>query len=262
MNKTIIALVIVLIVVLGVGLYLIQSRANSPRINQTLMGKTEIPFGKFVKVSNQDYAPLGKVEIFEQSWIGCPVGAVASWAIFIIISHYGNVTYYTHYSDPYDKVAPNVPGIIFEGFKPNSSLLFDVVYTYNEYLNATPNGVPIPESQLVQVGEQELVQQLPPNISSLIIKYETQVPVQGYNNASVYIVSPPHLNFALVVTGPNGTYILTTPLISPKALEGYNVSYVMSHMYNITALVQGAQYLQEVINEAFGSSTPVVNCVS
>ncbi len=221
-----------------------------------------VPFGKFVKVSNADYAPPGKVEIFEQSWIGCPVGATASWAIYMIISHYGNVSYYAHYSDPYDKTAPSVPGLIFTGFTPNSTLEFTVVYTYNEYLNATPSGTPVPVNDLVQVGEQELEQELPPNISKLFIEYETEVPVEGYNNASAYIVSPPHLNFGLIVTGPNGTYVLTTPLLSPKALEGYNISYVMHNMYNIPQLVNAAEYLQEVINEAYGSSTPVVNCVS
>ncbi|AWR95580.1 DUF929 domain-containing protein [Acidianus brierleyi] len=256
MKKTIIAIIALIVIIAGISYYELVPKTSSQSVSET------VPFGKFIKVSNVDYAPPGKVEIFEQSWIGCPVGATASWVIYMIISHYGKVSYYTHYSDPYDKVAANIPGIIFTGFTPNSSLEFNVVYTYNEYLNATPTGTPVSVQNLISVGKKELEESLPQNISKLFIEYETQVPVEGYHNASAYIVSPPHLNFGLIITGPNGTYVLTTPLVNPNVLKGDSITYVMQNMYNITTLVNAASYLQEIINEAYGSSAPIVNCIT
>lgn len=169
-----------------------------------------------------------------------------------MLKNYGNISYYEHYSDPYDIVASNVPGLIFTGFKSSGIIEFSVIYTYNEYLNATPSGTPIPTNELVSVGEQELQNELPQNISSLIIKYETQVPVEGYNKPSAYIVSPPHLNFAILISGPNGTYILTTPLLSPKILEGYSPQYVMTHLDQFTQIILASNYLEQIILEAAG----------
>ncbi len=226
-----------------------------------LPSSAAIPAGVFVKISNEDYAPLGKVAIYEQSWIGCPVGAAASWAIYLLISHYGKVEYYTHYSDPYDKTASNIPGLVFLNFTPNSSLEFHVAYLYNEYLNATPNGTPIPVSQLVQVGEEELMHDFPTQIAQLIIKYETQVPIKQYGKPSALYVNPPHLNFAILITGPNGTYILTTPLINPKALEGYNISYVMSHLNQIQAIMNGYNELYNAVYKASYDPNTGVSCL-
>ncbi|MCY0858807.1 MAG: DUF929 domain-containing protein [Sulfolobaceae archaeon] len=219
-----------------------------------------IPAGVFVKVSNEDYAPLGKIEIYVQSWIGCPVGAAASWAIYLLISHYGKVEYYAHYSDPYDKSAPNIPGLIFLNFTPNSSIDFHIAYLYNEYLNATPNGTPIAVSQLIQVGEEELEHDFPAPIAQLIIKYETQVPIKQYGKPSALYVSPPHLNFAILITGPNGTYILTTPLVNPKTLEGYNISYVMSHLSQIQSIVNGYEELYHAVYEDSYNPNTGVSC--
>ncbi|BCU67001.1 hypothetical protein HS7_04380 [Sulfolobales archaeon HS-7] len=218
-----------------------------------IIGKSQaIPYGKFVKISNVDYAPKGKILIVEQSWIGCPVGAAASWVIYNVLFHYGNLSYYEHYSDPFDKAASNVPGLIFTGFKPSGVVEYEVVYTYNEYLNATPSGQPIPVNQLIPVGEQVLYAQLPQNIAALMIKYETQVPLINYNNASALVVKPPHLNFGLLITGPNGTYVLTGALVSPKLLEGYTPQYVMSHLDSFSAIVNESNYIESYILYAAG----------
>ncbi|MBP1358288.1 MAG: DUF929 family protein [Sulfolobus sp.] len=99
--------------------------------------------------------------IVEQFWIGCPVGAVASWAIYNVLKNYGNISYYEHYSGPYDKVASNVPGLIFIEFKSSGIIESSVIYIYNEYLNATASGIPIPINELVSVGGQELQNELP-----------------------------------------------------------------------------------------------------
>ncbi|MCY0849848.1 DUF929 domain-containing protein [Sulfuracidifex metallicus] len=241
---------------------------------------SQIPFGKFIKVSNQDLAPPGKVEVIEQSWIGCPVGAVASWAIYGALGKWGTFTYYNHTSDPLDTVAQNIPGLIFENFKPNSTVEFHVVYVYNEYLNGSAvldnatflSGYPISENQLVPQGEKILNQSLKEtlnqtdwyNISSLFIKYETQVKVEGYNNSSAYIVKPPHLNFGMIITGPNGTWIDTTPLISPTYLKGMTINEVWTQLDhnggNLTAIVSAANYIELIINEASGTGAPVVSC--
>ncbi|BBG25828.1 DUF929 domain-containing protein [Sulfuracidifex tepidarius] len=233
---------------------------------------TSIPMYQFVKVSNQDYAPAGKVEVIEQSWVGCPVGATASWAIYGALAHFGKFTYYNHTSDPFDKVASNIPGLIFLNFTPNSTILFKVVYVYNEYLNASAtlsngtyvSGVPILTSQLVYKGEAILNDSLPSDIASLFIKYETEVPVKGYHNASAYIVKPPHLNFGLIVTGPNGTWVMTTPMINPTYLQGMSVQGVWEQLNNgggnLTEIVNAAIYLERVISMASSSSAPEVSC--
>jgi hypothetical protein len=126
------------------------------------------------------------------------------------------------------------------------------------------SGTPIPTSQLVPQGEKILNESLPANISALFIKYETQVPVQGYENASAYVVKPPHLNFGLIVTGPNGTWVMTTPLVSPTYLQGMSVEGVWQQLEhnggNLTEIVNAADYLESIIGMASASSAPQVSC--
>lgn len=227
-----------------------------------------IPYGKFVKVSNQDLAPPNTVAVYVQSWIGCPVGAAASWAVYNALSEFGNLTYYTHYSDPLDRAANHVPGLIFENFTPRHTALnptttvtFQIAYLYNEYLNGTPSGIPLNTSQLIPVGETELRQSFPSSVANLIIQYETQVPVQGYGKPSALIPDPPHLNFGILVSGPNGTWLLTTPLVSTSSVEGMEPSYVMSHLDQVPSIVNGTNQLLLVISMASGGQIQYQNCL-
>ncbi|QPG50113.1 DUF929 domain-containing protein [Saccharolobus solfataricus] len=215
-----------------------------------------IPAGKFVKISNIDLAPKGKVIIVEQSWYGCPVGAAASWAIYDVLQHYGNLSYELHYSDP-DHNPANIPGLIFTGFNSTSVVEFYVAYVYNEYLNASYNGTLIPQNELISVGEQILEEEiakmgLSPQVAQYIIQYETEVAIQQYGEPSALYVKPPHLNFAILISGPNGTYIVTTPIVNPTILEGYTPSYVLNNLDQFPQIVQAAQMIQNTILEAAG----------
>ncbi|ABP94714.1 protein of unknown function DUF929 [Metallosphaera sedula] len=247
-SSRILAIVAVIVVVVSfLSLYFSRIYVTSAQ---------SIPAGQFVKISNQDLAPKGKIIIVEQSWIGCPVGAAASWSIYDALKNYGNFSYQLHYSDPLHSPA-SIPGLIFTQFNSTSVVQFYVAYVYNEYLNASYNGTPIPESQLVQAGEQILTQEysqmgLPPQVSQLIIKYETQVPVTSYGKPSALYVNPPHLNFAILISGPGGTYIVTTPIVNPNILSGYSPEYVLTHIDQFTQIIQGAQLIQNATLEAAG----------
>lgn len=247
MNRPIIAVIVIVVLVIAFfSIYYISKLSNA----------STIPAGKFVKISNMDLAPKGEVIVVEQTWYGCPVGAAASWAIYNVLKNYGNITFEFHYSDP-DHNPANIPGLIFLNFTPTSIVRFYVAYVYNEYLNASYNGTPIPQNKLVTVGEEILKEEyasmgLNPQVANYIIQYETQVPIQQYGKPSAYYVQPPHLNFAILISGPNGTYIITTPIVNPNILSGYSPQYVYSHLDNFQQIIQASQMIQQVILEAAG----------
>ncbi|WP_338598762.1 DUF929 domain-containing protein [Sulfolobus tengchongensis] len=245
-RSVIIAIVGIIIIIIGVVVYVTHFVASAQ----------SIPAGKFIKISNEDLAPKGKVIVVVQSWYGCPVGAAASWAIYDVLQHYGNLSYELHYSDP-DHSPANIPGLIFTNFTSNSVVEFYVAYVYNEYLNGSYNNTPIPQDQLIPVGEQILKEEyaqmgLPPQVAQLIIQYETQVPISQYGKPAAIYVKPPHLNFAILISGPNGTYIVTTPIVNPTILEGYTPQYVLSNIGQFPQIIQAAQMIQNTILEAAG----------
>ncbi|MFP3170537.1 MAG: DUF929 domain-containing protein [Sulfolobaceae archaeon] len=210
-----------------------------------------------MKVNDQDYAPPGKVIVVVQSWYGCPVGAAASWAIYNVIKNYGNVSFQFHYSDP-DHSPANIPGLIFTGFKSQGELEFYIAYVYNEYLNASYNGTPIPTDQLIPEGEQILTEELEtmgvPNatqVASIIIHYEVNITVSNYGKPAALYVKPPHLNFAILISGPNGTYIVDTPIVNPTTLEGYSPQYIYQNLDTFTQIIQASDMIQNVIAMAY-----------
>ncbi len=249
MNKKILGIIVAVIVIIaGIAAYEVF-------FSKIAMAQG-IPAGRFIKISNEDLAPSGKIIVVVQSWYGCPVGAAASWAIYDVLKNYGNLSYELHYSDP-DHSPANIPGLIFTGFKSTSVVEFYVAYVYNEYLNASYNGTPIPQNQLIPVGEQILKEEyaqmgLPPQVAQLIIQYETQIPVINYGKPSALYAKPPHLNFAILISGPNGTYIVTTPIVNPTILEGYSPQYVLLHLDQFPQIIQAARMIQNTILEAAG----------
>jgi len=213
-------------------------------VTHFVVSAQHIPAGKFIKISNVDLAPKGNVIIVEQSWYGCPVGAAASWAIYDFLQHYGNLSYKLWYSDPY-RTPANIPGLLFTNFTSNSIVDFYIAYVYNEYLNASYNGTPIPQNELVPVGEQIIKEEytqmgLPSQVVHYIIQYETQVPIQQYGEPSAFYGKLSHLNFAILISGPNGTYIVTTPIVNPIVLEGYTPSYVLNNLDQFPQIVQAS----------------------
>jgi len=260
-KKTLIGLLVLVIIIIGGVLVLFHFSYNissslTPASKSSLLQNT-IPAGTFVKVNDQDYAPPGKVIVVEQSWYGCPVGAAASWAIYNVIKNYGNVSFQFHYSDP-DHSPANIPGLIFTGFKSQGELEFYIAYVYNEYLNASYNGTPIPTDQLIPEGEQILTEELEtmgvPNatqVASIIIHYEVNVTVSNYGKPAALYVKPPHLNFAILISGPNGTYIVDTPIVNPTTLEGYSPQYIYQNLDTFTQIIQASDMIQNVIAMAY-----------
>ncbi|MEM4086251.1 MAG: DUF929 domain-containing protein [Saccharolobus sp.] len=245
-----------LITIVVVAIIIIASISSYELFFSKIATAQGIPAGKFVKVSNVDLAPKGKIIVVEQSWYGCPVGAAASWAIYDVLKNYGNISYELHYSDP-DHSPANIPGLIFTNFTPNSVVEFYIAYVYNEYLNASYNGTPISQNQLITTGEQILKEEyaqmgLPSQVAQLIIQYETQVSITNYGKPAALYVKPPHLNFAILISGPNGTYIVTTPIVNPTILEGYSPQYVLTHLDQFSEIIQAAQMIQNTIIEAAG----------
>jgi hypothetical protein len=54
------------------------------------------------------------------------------------------------------------------------------------------------------------------------------------------------LNFAILISGPNGTYyIVTTPIVNPTILEGYSPQYVLTHLDQFSEIIQAAQMIIE-----------------
>ncbi|BCU66614.1 hypothetical protein HS7_00510 [Sulfolobales archaeon HS-7] len=197
-------------IVLGVILVLL---IGGPYIFPHNAAASSIEFGTFYKVSNQDYAPPGKVYVYFVSWQGCPIGASYSWPLYIALSHFGKLNVTLNYSDPQEAEAPNLPMLLFTGFTSNSSVNFVPIYLYNRYMNATPNGTPI-TGNLVTYGLEELKGEVPLPIYNIVKNYTTELDINDNGQIlqpSAYDGSPPHINTVLVITGPGGTYIINGP---------------------------------------------------
>ncbi|QGR18713.1 DUF929 domain-containing protein [Stygiolobus azoricus] len=65
------------------------------------------------------------------------------------------------------------------------------------------------------------------------------------------ICKPPHLNFAILISGPNGTYIVDTPIINPTTLEGYSPQYICQNLDSFPQIIQASDMIQNVINMAY-----------
>jgi len=269
-KKVVMSIAFVLILVSAVSsVYLLsstsiteQSPQNSAHNSYAWISASQVTPGKWIKITNQDFAPANKTEVFLDGWIGCHVAAMDSWLIYYVLSHYGvNFTYEFHTSDPY-RVPPNVPGLIFEGYKaPKSSpIMFDWIYMYNEYLNETtlptlePMNYTISPSIATYDGLMELKDFAPQWIYNIAITYN--VPIVGQ------FKSPPHVVTMLVVTGPNGTWLLLGPSYPPSAIAKLTPEQVMEDLLTQSnpELMQAIYQFWQVLNESMGK--PVTITVS
>jgi len=223
-KKVVMSIAFVLILVSAVSsVYLLsstsiteQSPQNSAHNSYAWISASQETPGKWIKITNQDFAPANKTEVFLDGWIGCHVAAMDSWLIFYVLSHYGfNFTYEFHTSDPY-RTPPNVPGLIFEGYKApkNSPIIFDWFYMYNQYLNEAllptpqPMNYSISNTIAIYYGLMELKEFAPQWVYNIAVTYN--VPIVGQYK------SPPHVVTMLIVTGPNGTWLLLGPSYPPS----------------------------------------------
>ncbi|AWR95222.1 DUF929 family protein [Acidianus brierleyi] len=269
-KKVVMSIAFVLILVSAVSsVYLLsstsiteQSPQNSAHNSYAWISASQVTPGKWIKITNQDFAPANKTEVFLDGWIGCHVAAMDSWLIYYVLSHYGvNFTYEFHTSDPY-RVPPNVPGLIFEGYKApkNSPIMFDWIYMYNEYLNETTLPTPEPMNYTISPsiatydGLMELKDFAPQWIYNIAITYN--VPIVGQ------FKSPPHVVTMLVVTGPNGTWLLLGPSYPPSAIAKLTPEQVMEDLLTQSnpELMQAIYQFWQVLNESMGK--PVTITVS
>ncbi|MCI2413640.1 MAG: DUF929 domain-containing protein [Candidatus Aramenus sp.] len=210
-------------------------------------------FGTLIKVSNQGYS--NSTHVYFISWYGCPFGATLSWPLYLALSHYGHLDVSTHYSLTEGDIGVPVPGLIFNKFVPNSTVQFTYLYIYNQYLNATPSGQPIPKSQLVQVGLQEINSSLPSWIGALVYQWEIENPNFGFSQPIALLDG--HIPTTLIITGPNGTWLMVgyPYMLTPQELLQANSSstslYQQIESGNVPPqIAQAENYILQVISEA------------
>jgi len=204
-----------------VALVVVLAFVKPPATNTAQNGGS-FPFLQFVKVSNQDYASSpNTVEVYLVSWEGCPNGATQSWPLYLALSHYGKVNATPIWSDPEPLPTPNgsvsapmqVPGLLFQSFVPNGSVRFHFLYLIGRiFYNGSfslPNGTVIPFSgdSILTFEQQELQKDVPSWVYDLIAKYELETPVGQYPNLAD-AGNPPHIATVLLITGPNGTWMI------------------------------------------------------
>jgi len=179
------------------------------------------PFHHFVKISNVDYAGNNSVEIYFISWYGCLDGATNSWALYMVLSHYGTLNVSPNYSDykpqpltPTKKIMGMVPGLIFNSFKPNSTILFHPIYLMGKfYPNKTMtliNGTMLNYTKinLVELELHELKNEALSWVYNIIYEYEVNMTFED-GKALVWFKAPaPHIPTTTIITGPNGTWMM------------------------------------------------------
>ncbi|ARM74652.1 DUF929 family protein [Acidianus manzaensis] len=268
-GKKVILLIALSLIIIGIGssaFLFSQTSMNQKTENaiqqqaqQSWLPASQVKPGVWTKITNQDFAPANKTEVFLDGWIGCHVAAMDSWLIYYVLSHYGiNFTYEYHTSDPY-RTPPNVPGLIFESYKApkNSPIMFDWLYMYNEYLNETTLPTPQPMNYTISPtiatydGLLELKEFAPQWVYNIAVTYN--VPIVGQ------FKSPPHVVTMLIVTGPNGTWLLLGPSYPPSAIATLTPEQVMEDLLTQSnpQLMNAINQFWQVLNESMGKPTQV-----
>lgn len=225
-----------------------------------------IPSGKFFKLSNQDYAPPGQVDVYLSSWYGCPIGAADSWMIYCSFSPFINMSEHSVTNQvPYAN-GTTVPGLLFYNFSffdntTGMQVVFYPYYLYNLYLNRTADGfnnrtggTPIPRNELVSSGLSELnTSGFPSPVIGIITNITTVDPISGTNTPSAFLHSaskPSKINTVMVITGPGGTWILNRYIIVPSSLTSYNPSYMLSNCMTMTNIQSPSNNFTRTISSA------------
>lgn len=261
MNK-LVTLAIATIVIASL-VYAFVYEANLPKIAS---GST----GEIFKVNNVNYANNDSVQVYFISWYGCPNGATASWELYLALSKFGYVSVEPHGSKFNPDIGSSVPGLIFTGFTPSSNVYFHYLYVYNEYLNETTTGIPIPNlasNQAVYLGLNIVKQDEPGWVYNLVYYYMIEDNLVNIGNGSIAL-GYHHLVTMCVITGPKGTYAFIlypnpiTPVLLLKSLglsslsTGQAEGYAKVLLANITqgqeipsVIVQAENNLLDVINQ-------------
>jgi len=179
------------------------------------------PFFQFAKVSNINYAGNNTVQVYFISWYGCPFGASDSWGLYIALSKYGILNVTPNYSDletvpisSTNSIQGEVPGLVFNSFTPKSNVYFHPIYLLGRIFtsNSTAslaNGTIISYSgnSLVNLELNELQKEAPSWVYNLIYQYQIQTPFEQ-GEAIAYLGNPSHIVSTIIITGPNGTWMI------------------------------------------------------
>lgn len=247
----------------------------------TVSPSSTAPFFAFGKVSNQDFAPSSGVAVYMISWYGCPLGAANSWALYLALSHYGVVNATPNWSDQEplsNTYSGRIPGLLFNGFSSNSSVKFYPIYILGKiFLNnqtaTLTNGTLISWSQILPIEQNELKSDLnsgliPSGIYNLIEEYQLQQSFPGSTEPIAYLGNPQHITTMIIITGPNGTWMLIqfpqsiangnlplvlsqsgyTPQQIFQAVSTNNLSTLSSNV--ASAIENETQMIEQIINEA------------
>lgn len=210
-----------------------------------------IQWGSFTKISSQNYGDV--THIYYISWLGCPIGAADSWAFYLALSQYGNISSSVtpHHSDPNDQPA-NVPGLLFGNFTVGG-IVFSPYYVYNQYLNVSISGIPLTRSNTVQVGLGELQSSLPAQIFTLEKSAMQTAPTEGMPGAPYAMPSSTylgHINTNIIITGSKGAWILNGPLYSPSGITSYTPQQLLQDAASVQAIQAAANQVSGILSAA------------
>lgn len=236
-------------------------------------------WGQFLQVSTSDYASAGHENIYFVSWIGCPVGAADSWALYGAFNQYYSgiqSSVYGHTSDPNEGALANIPGLIFTSqfsFTHNGvNVSFTPLYLYNEtmfgeegsnYANPEGNGILITtssqnfniapsSSKIVQYGLSIASANLPPSIYQVYDQFETVYPVSNVGSgthASDNLTEQPHLTTIMIITDSKGTFVFNGPMYNPQYLtsQGYSYQYLLQNYNSISDITSAMNQFDSYI---------------
>ena len=206
---------------------------------------SQIPWGKFVQISSGNFGT--QVNIYFISWYGCPIGAADSWSFYLALSNNGNLSSFVsgHYSFSGDSF-PDTPGLIFSPFSAGN-VNFHPYYVYNQTMGS-PSNSPINGSKL-SFGMIELKSELPSPIYSIEYSAMETIPTSGFNGESSGMVNH-HVNTNVIITGPNGAWLLNGPLFSPGVLSGLTPSQILTNISANQYVLQGSSSISSAMREA------------
>ena len=208
-----------------------------------------ISAGTYYKVSDRDLLSNGSSGVYFLSWIGCPIGATNSWAIYYGINSTENISSHVqlHTADPSDVYSNDTtgqPGLLFKGdFSFTDSghkVTFYPLYIYNETMSGTTANKTITGS-LASYGLSLVNSTYPPAVAAIFNKYASDITYKG------------HLTTTVLITGPHGAYIFNSymySVVSGGVLGSgspdhgnwtpHTPQYVMSHLGTATNVQGGA----------------------
>jgi len=220
-----------------------------PLLHPPTVAVSQYPFYKLVKVSNINYSRNESVQVYFISWYGCPLGATDSWGLYIALSKYCILNVTPNYSDletvpmsPNSTFTGKTPGLLFVSCEPKSNVIFHFIYllgrAYVSNSTATlPNGTIIKYSgdSLVTFELNKLKDLAPIWVYNLVYKYQIQTPFRSGTPIAYYFKNFPHIVSAIIITGPNGTWMMLgyDQQINYGA-PGLLTQYASEHNYNIS----------------------------